>query len=355
VAKVVAAMSGGVDSAVAAALCAQAGHEVLGVTLKLFEPGGRAKDCCGASRDANDARRAAERIGIRHRVLDMSEVFSRSVVEPFVEAYLSLRTPNPCVECNRSVKFGALLELARSWKADFVATGHYARILRKEDGSLGLFRGGDAGKDQSYFLYSLTQAELSRTLFPLGGLTKTEVRAQARALGLGVAEKPESMEVCFVPKDDYRAFLRSRAGKAARRALEPGDIRDLSGRRLGAHQGLAGYTPGQRRGLGISSSRPLYVSRLDGESNTLIVGTGEQSRRSAFRVGRVSWTGAPPPARTQVRIRHRGRLLAASWRSEDDRILVELLQGVRGVAPGQAAVFCSCDEVLGGGTIEEVL
>jgi len=364
VARVLVAMSGGVDSSVAAALCAEAGHDALGVTLRLSGASSPGRGCCGSSADACDARRVAEKIGIPHRLMDMAELFERAVVGPFVSDYLSQRTPNPCVECNRKVKFGALLELADSWKAGVLATGHYARVRRKEDGAYGLYRAADVRKDQSYFLYCLTQRELSRSLFPLGEMTKGEVRAKARALGLPTAEKPESMEICFVPGNDYRAFLRAKL-READDAFAPGDIRDASGRRLGRHKGLLSYTVGQRRGLGIGAAEPLYVSRLDGATNTLVVETAKYARRRSFIVGGVSWTrqaqagegGAPGSAEVLVRVRHRGRLCAAGLSAlGEDRIRVDLRGGERGIAPGQAAVFYDRqgDEVLGGGAIEEV-
>ncbi|MBI5242349.1 MAG: tRNA 2-thiouridine(34) synthase MnmA [Elusimicrobia bacterium] len=361
-ARVIVAMSGGVDSSVAAALCVEDGWETMGVTFKLRPAAWPGRGCCGASPDAADARQAAEKLGIPHRLMDFSDLFSAVVIDPFVSDYLSRRTPNPCVECNRKVKFAALLKLAVDWKADAVATGHYARVERREDGTCGLFRAADERKDQSYFLYCLTQRELARTIFPLGRLSKDEARRKARALGLATADKPESMEICFVPKNDYRQFLRLRALREAPAAFAPGDIRDRSGKLLGRHEGLACYTVGQRKGLGVAAPEPLYVSRLDGATNTLVVGTERETRRSAFTVGSLSWTrNEPTQGDVLVRVRHRGRLAPAALRSEGlgGRFRVVLQEGEMGIAPGQAAVFYrrseGFDEVLGGGTIEEVL
>lgn len=347
-------MSGGVDSSVAAALAAEAGHETIGATLRLL-PGGQATGfgCCGSPQDAADARRTAEKIGIPHYVLNFDEVFQRTVVDAFVADYLGQRTPNPCVECNRKVKFGALLALADAWKADFVATGHYARVERSGDGSARLMRPADREKDQTYFLHALGQRELARTMFPLGGLTKPEVRERARRLGLPTAEKPESQEICFVPGRDYRAFVRARSGARP----EPGDIRDGRGRRLGRHTGLSDYTVGQRRGLGLSSPEPLYVTRLDGGTNTLVVGGAEETYARRFTASAVGWTrGVPRSERLLARVRHRARPAAARWADAGpDRVEVSFDEPQRALSPGQAAVFYDVDgeEVLGGGTIEE--
>jgi tRNA-specific 2-thiouridylase len=350
-ARVVVAMSGGVDSSVAAALVTEAGHEAIGVTMKLLPGSPTGFGCCGSPEDIGDARRVAEKLGIRHYVLDFDEAFERDVVDRFVEDYVNQRTPNPCVECNRSVKFGSLLRLAEAYDADKIATGHYARV-EESGGRFRMMRAVDEGKDQTYFLHSLTQKELSRVLFPLGMMRKPDVREKARALGLKTADKPESQEICFIPGRDYRGFVRSRAGDAA---FVPGDIRDTSGRKLGTHEGLPNYTVGQRKGLGLSGGTPLYVTKLDGESNTLIVGTLEEAASTRFRVGRISKAAEAFPGECRVRIRHRGDLLDAAVEEKGGEAFVSLAGPANAVTPGQSAVFYAGDEVLGGGTIEEVL
>lgn len=354
--RVVAAMSGGVDSSVAAALCVSAGYETIGVTLKLMPGGATGFGCCGAPEDVEDAKRVCEKIGIRHYVLNFDEVFEKTVIDRFVADYLGSRTPNPCVECNRSVKFGALLRLARAWNAEYVATGHYARIERTPEGDVRLRRAVDERKDQTYFLHSLTQEELTRILFPIGDLRKPQVRERARALGLGTAEKKESQEICFVPNRDYRGFLRSRIGGA--QAFTPGVIRDQSGRERGRHNGLADFTIGQRRGLRISSSKPLYVTGMEPESNTLTVGEASETLRSRFRVEEVSWTGSVSAVGrpVSVRIRHRATIVPAECvEGPSGTVEVSLASSQRAITPGQAAVFYEGDRVLGGGTIAEVL
>ncbi len=344
-------MSGGVDSSVAAALVAEAGHEAIGVTMKLLPGSPTGFGCCGSPEDIGDARRVAERLGIRHYVLNFDEVFERSVVDRFVEDYVKQRTPNPCVECNRSVKFGALLRLAEAYDAPKVATGHYARLEEGPNG-VRLLRAVDEAKDQSYFLHSLTRGELERVSFPLGEMRKPQVREKARALGLRTADKAESQEICFVPGKDYRGFVRSRAGDEA---FKPGDIRDASGRRLGTHEGLPNYTVGQRKGLGLSGGTPYYVTKLDGPSNTLVVGSLEEASSTRFRVGRLSKISGALPRSCRVRIRHRGDLHEAQVEENGPEALVSLAAPANAVTPGQSAVFYQDETVLGGGTIEEVL
>lgn len=347
--RVVVAMSGGVDSSLAAALVKEAGDEAIGVTLKLLSAAPTGYGCCGSPEDASDAKRVCERLGIPHYVVDLADVFERAVIAPFVRDYAELRTPNPCVECNRSVKFGAFLRLAEAWNASAVATGHYARVERGPEGWR-LLRSFDEAKDQTYFLHSLTQAELAKTLFPVGRLTKPEVRRRAADLGLPTAEKAESMEVCFVPGGDYRALVRERAPEA----FVPGPIRTADGKVVGTHEGLASYTLGQRRGLGASSASPLYVTGVEPGSNTLVVGPDAESRRDLLEVGRVSWTRtAPAPgARVLVRARHRGALVPGTLaRSGDGLWRVSLCEPLRAPAPGQSAVFYVGEEVIGGGTI----
>jgi tRNA-specific 2-thiouridylase len=347
--RILAAMSGGVDSSVAAALLAETGAEVVGVTMKLLPRAETGFGCCGSPADVEDAKRVCGTIGIPHYTADMAELFEAKVIRPYVESYLGGMTPNPCVECNRSVKFGHLLALAEAWGCATVATGHYARVA---DGRL--YKARDDRKDQTYFLYSLTAKELARAAFPVGELTKDEVRAKARALGLRTADKPESMETCFVPERDVRGFVAARPEAAGAAALSRGVIRATDGRVLGEHAGLASYTVGQRRGLGLTSLEPLYVVRLEPDTNTLVVGAEGEILSSGLTAGAVTWTrGAPAgPIRAEVRVRHRHPPAAASLSlREDGSVSVSFDAPQRAPAPGQAAVFYDGDEVLGGGTI----
>lgn len=341
-------MSGGVDSSVAAALTAKAGHEAVGVTIKLLPKLETGFGCCGSPVDIEDARRVCETLGIPHYVVDMAELFEKKVIEPFVDAYRSQRTPNPCVECNRSVKFGYLLRLAEAWDAEFVATGHYARV---ENGVL--MRAVDAQKDQTYFLHSLSAEQLRHVQFPVGALRKDEVRAVARELGLKTAEKPESQEICFVPNRDYRGFLRSRGEGEG---TGPGAIRDAKGRELGRHAGLENYTIGQRRGLGVSAPEPLYVVGMDAGTNTLVVGADEETLRSGLTAGNITWAAESPreAVRIEARIRHRHEPAAAlATPLANGEVRVEFDRPQRAITPGQAVVFYQGERVLGGGTIEE--
>lgn len=347
--RILAAMSGGVDSSVAAALLVERGFEVVGVTMKLLPRAETGFGCCGSPSDVEDARRVCDRLGIAHYTADMSGIFESQVIRPYVESRLSARTPNPCVECNRAVKFGRLLALAEAWGCAKVATGHYARA---EGGRL--FKARDHDKDQTYFLHSLTGRELVRVDFPVGGLSKPEVRAKARALGLGVADKAESMETCFVPGRDVRGFVASRPESAGAAALSAGEIRDTSGRVRGAHAGLASYTVGQRKGLGVSSPDPLYVVRLEPGKNELVVGGRDEVFSESIAVGAPSWTQDAPagPRRVEVRLRHRHSPAPAELTPrEDGAVAVRFDAPQRAPAPGQAAVFYDGDEVLGGGTI----
>jgi len=347
--RVVVAMSGGVDSSVAAALVSRAGYEAVGVTLRLLQKLDTGFGCCGSPEDVSDAKKVCETLGIPHYVLDAHELFEERVVSPFVGDYLESRTPNPCVECNRHVKFGHLSRLAEAWDASFVATGHYARV---ENGRL--FRALDEEKDQTYFLYSLTSRELKRVLFPIGGLPKAEVRRIARELGLATAEKPESQEICFVPRRDYRGFIKGRSPETVGIS---GPIQDREGRTLGTHAGLENYTVGQRRGVGVSSPEPLYVTGMDPKSRTLYVGLEAQTYSHGLVAGNVSWTQGPPDDRAgiSVRIRHRARLAPCCLSLDGERVRVGFSEPQRAVAPGQAAVFYRGDEALGGGTIMEAI
>jgi tRNA-specific 2-thiouridylase len=346
--KIVAAMSGGVDSSVAAALLVEQGHDVVGVTLKLLERAETGFGCCGSPADVDDAKRVCEQLGIPHYTVDMAELFSKKVIQPFVDAYLSARTPNPCVECNRSVKHGHLIALAEAWGRDAVATGHYARV---EAGRL--LKAVDESKDQSYFLHALTARELSKVLFPVGALTKAQVRAKARALGLRTAEKPESQEICFVPRRDVRSFVEAHAPAGAA-ALGPGELRDTEGRVVGRHAGVAGYTVGQRKGLGAAGAA-RYVVALEAETNAVVVGSNEETLCRAMTVEAVHWIAGAPPAdgRAQVRIRHRHApaLATLAGGRGDAPLSVVFDDPQRAIAPGQSAVFYRADEVLGGGVI----
>jgi tRNA-specific 2-thiouridylase len=347
--RVVVAMSGGVDSSVAAALLVEKGCEVVGVTMHLA---GDASRCCSLD-DADDARRVAERLGIRFYVANYTSQFRREVMEPFADEYLAGRTPIPCVACNQRFKFRHLLDRARALGASAVATGHYARV--ESDPGTGQFRlrqALDPAKDQSYFLFDLDQGQLSSTLFPLGGMCKEEVRAHARRLGLATADKPESQEICFVPDGDYAGVVEKLRPEASNRA---GDIVDTSGRVLGHHRGVHRFTVGQRRGLGISSAERLFVVGLDAAKGRVEVGSAPHLLARRATLSGVSWVaGAPPaePIRVTVRVRHRHEGAGAEIRLTDAQgATVHFDEPVRAVAPGQAAVFYQGDVVLGGGWI----
>jgi len=360
-ARVVVAMSGGVDSSVAAAMLREQGYDVVGIAMRLApqEHGGaKGRQLCCSYEDFEDARRVAERMDFPFYVVDLRAEFGARVIDNFVDEYLAGRTPNPCVMCNREVKFGRFWGRAQSLGADFVATGHYARIERDNGGRFHLLRAADAAKDQSYFLFAMKQAELARTLFPLGGMTKTEVRAQARALGLANADKPESQEICFVPGRDYAQFV---AGRADPARIKSGQVVDSDGRVLAEHNGIHRFTVGQRRGLGVAAGEPLYVRDIDPEMRRVVVGRrGELTARglSATRVSLVDERLAATGDREiEVKIRYRHPTVPARLRLlARDRAEVRFVtNGYPAVTPGQVCVFYDRDEVLGGGFIERAL
>lgn len=342
-------MSGGVDSSAAAALLKEQGHEVIGMTLRVwsYESQSKCGSCCSPD-DIDDARRVAEALDIPFYVAGVEELFKQRVVSPFVDSYLKGRTPIPCVACNRDVKFRFLLERAKALGAR-LATGHYARI-EHHDGRYRLFRGDDPAKDQSYFLFNLGQEELAHLDFPVGQLTKPEVRAIAARHKLQTSSKPESMEICFVPDGDYAGFVERVAG-----AQPGGNVVDGEGRVLGQHGGVHRFTVGQRKGLGVSGLVPLYVQRLDADRREVVVGPVESVLRRDFDVLGCQWVDAPPSETepVQVRVRHRHGGVEATVRpsSLPGRWTVVPQVPVRAVTPGQAAVFYRGAEVLGGGWI----
>jgi tRNA-specific 2-thiouridylase len=348
--RVLVAMSGGVDSAVAAARLVAAGHEVVGVTLHLWDYPDETpeKSRCCAPEDAHDARRVAAHLGIAHYTFDRRELFSETVVEPFVKAYLDGNTPSPCVWCNRSVKMRELFELADRLGAARVATGHYADVREADDGTLALYRGRDEHKDQSYFLYMLTAAELARFELPLGDSTKDEVRAEAIELGLPGAHKGESQELCFVPTGNYSDFVEQRAGGKIR----PGRIVDGQGRTLGEHEGIHRFTVGQRRGLGIALGEPAFVVGIDADGASVKVGSRDEILASGALLDAGDWTpGVQLPLRAEVKVRSRQAPEPAIVEAHEGGLRVIFDQPVRAVAPGQIAVAYRGDRVLGGATI----
>jgi len=343
-------MSGGVDSSTAAALLIERGCEVLGITLSLYEaPDPDVEGGCCTPDDVSDARRVCSDLGVPHYVLDYREAFRVEVIEPFVGAYRDGRTPNPCVLCNNVLKFDRLLEFTGKVGAASLATGHYARIVG-DDGALRLLGGVDRGKDQSYFLYGIRADALSRLSFPLGGLTKGRVRAEAERLGVRTSSKPDSQDVCFIP-DGRTADFVARAGGAS----GAGEIVDEQGRVLGTHAGVHGFTIGQRRGLGVSRPDPLYVSRIDAARRRLVVATKDRLASSQVHATGMNWIRRPRADEGLVaRVRYRSRPTSVARVSEDGPgTLVELARPVDAVAPGQALVLYAArdGEVLGGGTI----
>ncbi len=350
--RVFAAMSGGVDSSVAAALLQKKGFEVIGVTMcfNVAEPRGRKPGCCGLS-GIEDARRVAHILGIKHYVLNLQKVFQKEVIDDFCNQYLTGFTPNPCVRCNEFIKFGVLLKKARALGADFLATGHYARVCAQPDGYL-LKKAKDLGKDQSYFLYRLSQNELKYILFPLGNYCKEEVRRLAGVFGLPVADKPDSQEVCFLPGNDYRDFLKA----SSRRPLKPGAIVDRHGNILGRHEGAAFYTIGQRQGLGIAAAHPLYVAGIRQKENTVVVGPRQEAYASGCLLKNAHFIAQPFKKKVEikVRIRYNHKEAKADVYPVKGTLRVAFRKPQFAITPGQSAVFYSQGTVLGGGIIERV-
>jgi tRNA-uridine 2-sulfurtransferase len=346
-------MSGGVDSSVAAALLAAAGHEVVGLSMQLYDRRGREDhfgSCCTID-DLYDARRVATQLGFPHYILNLEREFRETVIANFVSEYAAGRTPIPCTRCNTDVKFSTLLDRARGLGAEHVATGHYARVEQRLDGTWTLWRSVDATKDQSYFLFALTQEQLARVWFPLGAMMKQDVRARASELGLAVANKPDSQEICFVPDGDYAAFVE----RVRPHAAAPGPIREANGRTLGTHEGVHRFTVGQRKGLKLSSREPLYVTRIDPVDRSVTVGPRSALECATVEASTVSWiAGAPPSghARVHAQIRHRHSAAPATVEATDAaRARVRFDTPQTAASPGQAIVFYDGDQVLGGGWI----
>jgi tRNA-specific 2-thiouridylase len=348
-ARIVVAMSGGVDSSVVAALAARSGAEVIGVTLQLYDHGeavGSSRTCC-AGQDIYDAKTVADRLGIAHYVFDYESAFRGSVIERFADEYMRGRTPIPCISCNQGVKFTDLLGLARDLGADCLATGHYVRRVVGPNGPE-LHRAADPARDQSYFLFATTREQLDYLRFPLGGLPKPLVRELARDLGLTVAEKPDSQDICFVPGGDYAAVVK----KVRPEAAEEGEIVDLCGRVVGRHRGLIHFTVGQRRGLEIGGQpEPLYVVRIDAEARRVVVGPKRALAVRAARLSGLNWLGEGQRDSLTAKVRSMARPAPASFDGEN----IHFAAPEYGVAPGQAAVLYGGDRVLGGGWIEETV
>jgi tRNA-specific 2-thiouridylase len=354
--RVVVAMSGGVDSSVAAALLVQEGYEVIGMMMRLWSEPGRGPNaplnrCCTPDQMA-DARRVAAKLDIPFYVVDVQDYFRRTIVQFFIDEHARGRTPNPCIECNRQIRFSYLLDRARALGADYLATGHYARVRQGEDG-YELLKGIDEGKDQSYVLHVLSQEDMAHVLFPVGEYTKDEVRALAEQFDLPVASKQESMDLCFLGDGDYRRFLKEHAPRSA----QGGPILTQEGEELGQHDGLPFYTIGQRKGLGISTGEPTYVLYKDVERNALIVGSRDELGRTELAARDVSWmTGEAPqePLRAEVKIRYKARpMMATVTPLEDGRARVLFDDFVYGATSGQGVTFYDGDLCLGGGIIAD--
>jgi len=359
--KVVVAMSGGVDSSVAAALLKEEGYQVIGATMQIWpsnelaDEADRFGGCCGIDA-VSEAKRVAYRLGIPHYVVNFRNLFAQKVIANFCREYNLGRTPNPCIRCNEYIKFDALLSRAKELDADFVATGHYARIERDEvSGRYLLKKGVDRGKDQSYVLYIMSQNQLRHALMPLGGFTKEMVRQIARELELPVADKAESQEICFIPDGDHAKFFKEHMPKGAK----PGPILDRNGNALGEHQGILFYTIGQRKGLGISAREPLYVVAIERERNAIIVGSKGEAYGDELIADELNWIAIeslkqPLELKAKIRYRHREADAVITAISGGDRAHVKFKQLQMAITPGQAVVFYHKDTVVGGGTIERV-
>jgi len=360
------AMSGGVDSSTVAAMLRAEGHNVIGLTMQLWNqrrlaghegmPEAVQGRCCSLD-DVYDARRVAETLRIPYYVVNQEQRFERDVVQPFVEEYLSGRTPIPCSLCNNHLKFDQLLITARQIGADLLATGHYARVeYDDERGRWLLKRPADVAKDQTYFLFGLTQEQLSRTLFPLGGMTKPEVREQARQHGLALAEKPDSQEICFVPGGDYKKFLDAYLAEQGESLPDTaGELVTTDGEVIGEHSGIHNFTVGQRKGLGVATGSPLYVIQIKGDARQVVVGEGEKLYSRTLRARKLNWIGVDDlrnPMRVAAKIRHRHEAApAVIEKTAEDEVLVTFDERQRAITPGQATVFYDGDVVVGGGWI----
>ena len=355
-ATVLVAMSGGVDSSVAAALLVEQGHRVIGATMKTFcytESNSTGKTCCGLD-GILDARRVAATLDIPHYVFDMEESFGRAVIDDFVSEYAAGRTPNPCVRCNSNTKIPDLLRRGRLLGCDWIATGHYARTERLPNGATRVLRGVDRDKDQTYFLWGVPRTVLPQLRFPVGELTKAEVRQRARDLGLATADKPESQEICFVPTGDYAELLARRLG-AEHAALTPGALVSSDGVVLGQHAGYARYTVGQRKGLGGGRGRPLYVLGVRAATNQVVVGSNDELYRDDVIVGDLNWLAAPPKIHESVHVQLRHRAAATPGDVVEcgtEQLALRLHEPQRAVTPGQSAVVYRGEELIGGGRIQ---
>ena len=353
--KVVVGMSGGVDSSVAAYLLKQQGYEVIGVTMQIWQDAERIVEeenggCCGLSA-VEDARRVAAQLEIPYYVMNFKDSFQKNVVDYFVEEYLNGRTPNPCIACNRYVKWESLLQRSLSIGADYIATGHYARIVKLPNGRYTLRRSATLAKDQTYALYNLTQEQLQRTLMPVGEYSKEEIRKIAEDIQLQVANKPDSQDICFVPDGDYAGFIEKTAGKQ----VQKGNFVTVDGTVLGEHKGIIHYTVGQRKGLGLALGYPAFVLEIRPETNEVVIGTHEESMAKSLRAGNLNFMSIedlaePQRVFTKIRYNHRG-VWATIEKTGEDEILCIFEEPQRAVTPGQAVVFYDGEYVLGGGTI----
>ena len=338
--KIAAAMSGGVDSSLVAALLLEKNFEVFGVTMLLDDD----------EKNISDAKKVCEHLGINHHVADFRKIFRDKVENYFVEEYLRGRTPNPCVRCNREIKFGALFDFAKNFGADFFSTGHYARILF-EDGRFKLKKAADAAKDQSYVLYNLTAEKLAKIILPLGNFSKAETRQLAEKFNLPVARKPDSQEICFVPNDDYKNFIVNRAPDA--QALQAGEIVSSDGKILGSHHGVANYTIGQRKGLGIAAPHPLYVTKLNVTEKKIVVDTNDKLFSTTLTAHGAHWIYKPNlPKNFFAKIRYGAKFSACTVEEEKNFLRVKFFEPQRAITPGQSIVFYDDDEVLGGAIID---
>jgi tRNA-specific 2-thiouridylase len=353
--RVLAAMSGGVDSSVAALILKEEGCEVVGATMKIWPKelcGQEKQKACCSLKDIDDARKVSRQLGIKHYILNLEADFKKAVIDYFADEYLSARTPNPCIVCNEKVKFGSLLKKAEVLDCDFIATGHYARI--ETNGSCELREAVDKAKDQSYVLFSLKQSQLKKILLPIGKFTKNEIRAKAKEFGLSVCDKPDSQEICFVRDNDYAGFIKKYKNIKSLR----GNIMDTSGKILGHHEGFWNFTIGQRRGMGIAAKEPLYVTEIRPEENIIIVGNAKDTKKNRFIVKKINWIikSAEVKAKLEVKIRYNHKKALASIKNLDgNSVEIDFKEPQNAITPGQAAVFYDGEYVAGGGWIDKVL